>query len=462
MEQKLDFSLPEKKKKGNAAGWLSVVLLLIVAAMMTANLYIVSSRRTSPTEMPRQALSADQAKELAAKLARRNLYHRAAAVWKDYLSAGAPAPGEQARTLFQIALSLEKAGRYDEAVENYYRSEAAAKLDDLQPQISAHIADCLEKLGRFSALRQELVDRTHFKKSSDTAGKVVAEIGAEKITEADLDAVIEQNIDNRLSSIRAFMTAEQLNEQKKKLLDQYKNPQARLQVLQAWVTQEVLYRNALEQKLPEQPDVKQLIDEQMRGILAQHLMNQQLGANIHVTESDLQTYYNANKQNYMEPEKARISHIIVDDQKQANDLMGRIKAGEDFAALAKQLSKDETTRPNAGKIDADVVKGPDIPGIGSFAELNGKIFAAQAPALLDPFRTDKGWEIVKVDQKLPERQKTFEEVRQDVISELLRQKREDVQDGFIKQMMDKYNVIIHTSAVTGKTDGQADKPAATK
>lgn len=72
----------------------------------------------------------------------------------------------------------------------------------------------------------------------------------------------------------------------------------------------------------------------------------------------------------------------------------------------------------------------------------------KAPALLDvAIKTEKGWEIVKVDTKKSERQKAFDEVRQQVMMMLSNQKRQDVQQEYIRQMMDKCNVIIHTSVL---------------
>ena len=47
----------------------------------------------------------------------------------------------------------------------------------------------------------------------------------------------------------AFMSAEQRNEQTKRMLEQFKTPQARQQFLQSWLAQEVLYRQALQEEL---------------------------------------------------------------------------------------------------------------------------------------------------------------------------------------------------------------------
>lgn len=455
MEEKLDFSLPEKKQRTAAATKVLIGLAAALAVLVLVNLSVtLRCSKQAVTETAGQRLSAEQTKELAGKLAQRNLYGEAAKVWQDYLRIGNLTPQEQAKTLFQIGTMLEKAGRCEEAIESFYRSEMAAKVDELSPQINSHIKDCFDRLGKFSALRYELMDRTSFKKAEQAGSKVVAEIGAEKVTEADLDAVIENNIDNQLSAVSAFMTDEQLKEQKKKLLEQYKSPSVKQQFLQQWAAQEVLYRQAQQEQLAEKPEVKKLIEELCRGVLSQYMMNQQLAAKIKLTETDLQTYYTANKDKYIEPAKAKISHILVDDEKQAADLISRVGGGEKFDNLAKEFSKDKTTKDAGGKIDAEVTKGDSyVPVVGDVNGLNGKIFVADANSVLDkPIKTEKGWDVVKVDEKTAERQKGFDEVRGDVMSMLLSQKRRDVRQDYIKQLMEQYNVVIHTSAFPDKKD----------
>ncbi len=455
MGEKLDFSLPEKKQGIAASSWIIIVLLLILTALTAANLVLRSAGPTKAGDAAGASLSSEQIKQLAGKLAQRNLHVRAAEVWREYLSGAELTEAERARTMFQIAALLKKAGLYDQAIEYYYRSEIAAEPEELRPQINAHIKECFENLGKFSALRYELIDRTSFDAAPAAGAKIVAEIGPEKITEADLDAVIESNIENQLEPMAPFMTAEQLNEQKKNMLERYKDPQARQQYLQGWLAQEVLYRQALQDKLPEKPEARKLIEQLTRGALSQLVMNTELASKINITETDIQTYYTANKSTFVDPSRATISHILVDDEDEAKELIGRIKEGGDFAELAKEVSKDDDTKEDGGKIGAEVQEGSPIPGIGAEAELNKRIFAAEAPKLLDqPFKTEKGWEIVKVETVTPERQKKLDEVRQQVLSMLTSQKSQDVQRDLIEQLMDKHKVIVHTSALSGAGENE--------
>jgi len=304
MEGKLDFSLPEKKQNTAVTNLIIIVLLLILI-----NMALRPARDNQAPDVTSYSLSAEQTKQLAGKLAQRNLHIRAANLWKDYLAAGKLADAERSRTLYQIGTLLEKASLYDQAIEYFYRSEIVAELGELKPQINAHIRNCFEKLGKFSALRYELMDRTSLETAPAAGAKIVAEIGAEKITEADFDAVIESEIENQLEPMAPFITTEQLGEQKKKMLQQYKNPQAKQQYLQAWIAQEVLYRQALEDELAEKPEAKKLIDQLTRGALSQLLMNKELASKINITETDVQTYYTANKDKFIEPARAGISHM---------------------------------------------------------------------------------------------------------------------------------------------------------
>ena len=87
MEEKLDFSLPEKQRS-TAANWILMILLLILIALTAANLASKPADREQAPDAKGSSFSAEQTKQLATKLAQRNLHLRAAKVWEDYLAAG--------------------------------------------------------------------------------------------------------------------------------------------------------------------------------------------------------------------------------------------------------------------------------------------------------------------------------------------------------------------------------------
>jgi hypothetical protein len=135
MEGKLDFSLPEKKRKNGITNLIIIVLLLILIGLSAANMALRPAIDNQPSNVTNYSLSAEQTKQLAGQLAQRNLHIRAANLWKDYLVTGKLTDAQRARTLFRIGTLLEKANLYDQAIEYLYRSEIVAELGELKPRI---------------------------------------------------------------------------------------------------------------------------------------------------------------------------------------------------------------------------------------------------------------------------------------------------------------------------------------
>jgi peptidyl-prolyl cis-trans isomerase D len=101
-------------------------------------------------------------------------------------------------------------------------------------------------------------------------------------------------------------------------------------------------------KIPEKRRVRYL------AIDAEHLKG-----SMTATEQEIQAKYQQNAKTYSTPEQIRASHILLktegkDDatvKKQAEDILKKVKAGGDFAALAKQYSEDEGSKTNGGDLD---------------------------------------------------------------------------------------------------------------
>ena len=81
--------------------------------------------------------------------------------------------------------------------------------------------------------------------------------------------------------------------------------------------------------------------------------------------------------------------IIVADQETAQQVVDRLAAGEDFAALAAELSTDEATKATGGDLGWF--------GVGSIDQQVEKVvFNLQIGQVTDPLETTTGWYIVQV------------------------------------------------------------------
>jgi len=84
----------------------------------------------------------------------------------------------------------------------------------------------------------------------------------------------------------------------------------------------------------------------------------ELAKGINISDDDVEAYYNENIQDYRKEEQRRVSHILIemnDDENKAEEqaaaLLAQVKAGEDFATLAKAHSADTFSGENGGDLD---------------------------------------------------------------------------------------------------------------
>ncbi|MBT3380760.1 MAG: hypothetical protein HN742_28155 [Lentisphaerae bacterium] len=451
MSDELNLTLPQRpgKTKGGRSTYPWVTPLILIAVV--ANL-VVAFRAGGPSERsgPRPGqLDPDAQRKLALKLEKQGLTQPAVDAWLAYLDVADADDEKRARVWYRIGQAYEEGRQYAEALAAYYRSESFAELTELSSEISRRTQTCLEALGKFAVLRHELADRVGLKQDGEKGAgeKVVAEIGAHKITEAELDRKIEAQIETQLAQYASFMSEDQRRQQKEEMLKRLSVPQQKIQMLSQMVMEEVLYRRAREIGLDQEPDVRALLDETERGLLAQRLIQREMSEKIRITSSDVELYYQANKATFVAPERVKISHILVPDAEKANAVLESLEKGEDFAALAKGVSTDSETADKGGEIAGWVAKGAaSIPSIGEAPKAVGALFTVEPGAVLpQPVTTDKGCHVIKLITREDERQKAFEDVQQEAYKALRQQKEREVQGALMEGLRKDYDVVLHQS-----------------
>lgn len=105
-------------------------------------------------------------------------------------------------------------------------------------------------------------------------------------------------------------------------------------------------------------------------------------------------------------EQVRLAHIVVADEATAQEVATKLKAGEDFAALAAQYSLDDQTRNNGGDLGWFTQEMMD-PQIGEVA------FSLSVGQFSEPISTQRGYAIIKVlERELHELEERALRVRQ--------------------------------------------------
>lgn len=244
-------------------------------------------------------------------------------------------------------------------------------------------------------------------------GVVVAEIGSEKIT---LDEINEM-INNIPEQYRAMA------ETRKDMF------------LDSVINQKLLYGAASKLNLDKDTNVQKLLEEARKEIIIKEYLRREIEGKVNVTDEDVTKYYETNKDKFKEPEKIKVSHILVDTEAEAKDVLAKLNGGADFAALAKEKSKCPS-KDQGGELGL-LSKGQTVP------EFEAAAFALQPGQLSGVVKTQFGYHIIRVTEKQPERVMAFDEVKDQLKQMLIADKQKAQFDLIIKDLKDKNKVVVY-------------------
>ncbi|HDZ59162.1 MAG TPA: hypothetical protein ENH44_00055, partial [Actinobacteria bacterium] len=69
-----------------------------------------------------------------------------------------------------------------------------------------------------------------------------------------------------------------------------------------------------------------------------------------ITDEEARAYYDANPDQFQQPEMRKVSHILVATPEEAQAVKARLDAGEDFATVAKEVSTDPGSKDKGGSL----------------------------------------------------------------------------------------------------------------
>ena len=161
-----------------------------------------------------------------------------------------------------------------------------------------------------------------------------------------------------------------------------------------------------------------IVQETMRGIIEKGQT---------ASEADAKKFYEENQSRFQQPDLVRARHILLRVPPAATDadkaakkaqievLLTRVKAGEDFAVLAKEFSEDPGSGANGGDLGF-FPKGAMVP------EFDVAAFSLDVNKVSDVITTQFGYHILQVVEKQPAKLMVFDEVKERIQAGLSQQK----------------------------------------
>jgi peptidyl-prolyl cis-trans isomerase D len=178
----------------------------------------------------------------------------------------------------------------------------------------------------------------------------------------------------------------------------------------------------------------------------------QIRQGIQVSDDQLKAQYQKNIQDYQVPNRVHVEHILLmtvgktdaeveEIKKKAEDVLKQARSGAKFEDLAKKYTEDPGTKDKGGDLGW-LVQGQTVP------EFEKAAFSLQKGQISDLVRTQYGFHIIKAIDKETAHTKSFDEVKETLRPELLR----DQADKKAADTADQMSAAIRQSNKTSLDD----------
>ncbi len=252
------------------------------------------------------------------------------------------------------------------------------------------------------------------------SGDYVAKVGNVKLTKEDVKAAVDS----------LPITTKQV----------FQGPDGTARFVAEMARREALYQEAKKRGLEKNKDVQRRLEEARKNTLAGILIQKDVEDASRFDEKDMKAYYEAHKDEFIRRDEVRASQIVVKTPEEAQKIVNRLKAGEDFAKVAAALSLDKATAKSGGDMGVIGKNSPIAPA------LMLEIMGTKKGELGRPVTLPDGVHIVKVTgaKGTPA---GYEEVKNTIFQRMTGEKRRAAMDKLLEGVRKDYKIDINQTAV---------------
>lgn len=174
---------------------------------------------------------------------------------------------------------------------------------------------------------------------------------------------------------------------------------------------------AIAAKIAADPAFEEQMQYVRRRLLREQYFEKQLkGA---ISEADAKKIYDQRVAQLKSENEVAARHILVDNEEKAKEILAKIKAGGDFAALAKENSTDTGSKEQGGFLGY-FGRGQMVPEFekAAFTMIKGQVS--------EPVKTNFGWHIIKLEDRRRKPAPSFDDVKETILNSLAVLKAQEV------------------------------------
>jgi len=214
----------------------------------------------------------------------------------------------------------------------------------------------------------------------------------------------------------------------------YKDQAGREEYLTLMAESRMLLQVAGEKGLNKDPEIVKQTREYRDQLVVKELVKREVDDKVNVTEDLVAKYYADRKDEYVDPEKVSVTEVTLEDEDKAKEVMEKVKGGGDFTELAKEMSdKAESVGPGQ-RSEGKVTFSQD--SYSSAREFVETAFGLQAGdisnIIVQPIGEKTYYMIVRLDERIPSRQKELSEVESKIRREVEKEEKKKIMDRWLE------------------------------
>lgn len=212
----------------------------------------------------------------------------------------------------------------------------------------------------------------------------------------------------------------------------YNNPQGRAAVLEQLIAQRLFLLDAQRNLMEREPAFKEQLAVIKEQLLMEYAISKCVEA-VKVKEEDVKSFYEAHKDQLNADETVNASHILVDSEEKANEIMASIQNGEiSFEDAAKQYSSCPSSE-QGGNL-GDFGRGQMVP------EFDTACFEMAEGEMRGPVQTQFGYHIIKLNKKNEATPMAYEDIKNELYAQVTREKQQAAYQSKVNQLKILYPV----------------------
>lgn len=205
---------------------------------------------------------------------------------------------------------------------------------------------------------------------------------------------------------------------------------------------EQTFQLALQQQGMEEEEYRKELRDQM--IISR--LKEDVTKDISITDEEVRKYYDSHKDQFSSPESVKVRHILVKSIDEAKKVKERLKKGEDFAKVAREVSMDPGSRDRGGDLGY-VSRGKMVKSFEDAA------FALKKKGeISDIVQTEYGFHIIKLEDRKPAEITPFESARERAQNLLRKEKEEEVFKEYVENLRKNARIEIFEGTSRGEAE----------